>query len=417
MLLAVAMAVCLGVGAVSTAWAAGPQDNASTISAPPTVTFEGLKQGDELSAYRVAWYEDDFNKYVFGEQFGAYIDEAKGSEDVSREEWLSQQEEDISAVIDAFLSGRAASGAGAFAQGIAGENGRVSLALQPGYYVMRVKTTSENMNLYKPLTVFVEMVGKNQPQVSVAGNPLPTNGMVSMKMTEGLELVKRVRVSGSGDNSVWGTAATTQVGDEEKFYLKVVLPTLTEDSLIDDLDLEIVDIMTNLDVEDLNNLNLRAYRKEAGTIGQSGEKINDVISSCTYDSGKLTIKLDSQKMKDYDLFTGKYSDFFIAYDAVATAGVAKTGVASNTAVLKYTAGENPKETPARETHLYAYGFDVSKIKAMAGGGSLEGASFKVYRDLGGLYFRTSFFREGERRSGQCLLSFGDGRRFGRGRCF
>lgn len=384
MLLAVAMAVCLGVGAVSTAWAA--YSNAS-------VTFGGVKTDDTVRVYQLVGYDDTYNAYTFNQHFGAYI---KAQEDYdssqSPEEWLNSHGSNISGIISDFMEDCRTEGVADnnYSSKKAGSDGRVAFDLAPGYYLVYAETTSANYTIYRPVTVFVKPVGGNKLSVSVNNVELSSGEIVEMKSTTGPSLSKRVKVSGTDQGNIkWGSTATTQVGDQEKFYLTITLPCYAEDSRDwETLDLQVVDTMNNLKLlsKDLGTTpGVRVLFKGETDDPSQSQPCPEVVDAVNYsyneetNSGVLTLNLNEQKLHEKGMFSEAYNELVIVYDAVATEGVAATGSASNSAVLKYSANSSDKTTPSATTSLFSYSLAVSKVD-MASGNSLKGASFSLYRN-------------------------------------
>lgn len=390
MLLAVAMAVCLGVGAVSIAWADGSQAGSRAAYTSASVTLTGVKHGDTVRVYKVVGYSDDYNSYVFSDHFGEYINELKGDSSISPEAWLNSKGEDgIAGVIEGFMDAKKAENAedAPTMLVLAGENETAVLSLEPGYYIFYVETTSANLRIYRPVTAFVEPQGSGALSVNVAGKLLSSGQSVEMKSTAGPILRKQVKVSGSGAGNVqWGSTATTQVGDDEKFYLKVTLPDLSDTSAYADLDLKIVDDMQNIKLasKTIGKPGLRAYCKTASQSVAEATPCDEVIveSSIDYDesAGRLSFELDEEELKNLGFFGGVYNELYIAYETVSTEGVAEDGFASNSASLQYTTNSNRKSTVPETTTLFAYNFELFKVDASSN--ALSGASFRVYRGSG-----------------------------------
>lgn len=377
MFLAVAMAMSLTAGMVATALADESASGESAECADAEITFEGVGNGDTIKAYEIVGYSDDGTSYVFDAKFEDYIAAEKGSEDISCEQWLENHKDDISGIIGQFVSEASFDDKEheASDQDQADANGKASLALQPGYYLIRVSTTASNLNIYEPLTVFVEASGLSQFRVFVEGSLLSEDSAVHMKSTSGPSIAKKVAISGTESHAQWGGSTATQVGNIEKFYTRIMLPNFDELPSFS-FNLRIQSTLTNLEFIEENGV--KAYVKDNGPDSEGYKELKDAIAGePQYASGMLTIELNDKTLADAGLFSSTKNELYIVYDAKVTPDMAATNSAANEAILFCNVAHD--ESLASDPQIIKlFGYSINLNKVDASNNSLGGSSFKVY---------------------------------------
>lgn len=373
LLLALAMLLAMAVPAA----AATPYDK--------TITFTGVAEGDTVKAYKLGWYDENYNKYIFHDGFIAFLQlqqPKKLPEDVLK----NTTKEGLTAMIANYVLMDGHSLAGVTitlpsdpVEMVAGTDNKVQMTLEPGYYLLLVSTTEQNNRTYMPVTVFVQVKNGNV-RVYAAGSEI-TDGLTAVFKYEDGPAVN-VRVSDdSKATTQWKETAGGRVGETMDFYMEVSIPAYES---------EHVAISSLIAKCQLAGLNYVADSMKATTLPNAdSDAVEGAIKGTTAGTdGNLTVELDYSKIRN--AATGRGLIYLHFQATVAPDAVAESK-ASATAKLEYVfsmEADKTKTTADSTAAVYNYNFTLFKksnelIDPSDAGSShrpLAGAGFILYAD-------------------------------------
>lgn len=372
LLLALAMLLAMAVPAVA-------EENYSR-----EITFTGVAKGDTVKAYKLGWYDANYNEYIFYDEFETYAANFYDSKTQSLEEHLAEStKEHLTALmINYVIMTDSAHGKVSFppnpVEATADANNEVKMTLEPGYYLLLVSTTEQNNRTYMPVTVFVQVKNGNV-RVYAAGSEI-TDGLTAVFKYEDGPAVN-VRVSDdSKATTQWKETAGGRVGETMDFYMEVSIPAYESE------DVAISSLIAKCQLAGLNYV---ADSMKATTLPKAdSDAVEGAIKGTTVDAdGNLTVELDYSKIRSA---TGRGLIYLHFKATVAPDAVAESE-ASATARLEYVfsmeAG-NTKTTADSTAAVYNYDFTLFKKSnelnnpndAGSGHRPLAGAGFILYAD-------------------------------------
>lgn len=373
LLLALAMLLAMAVPAVA-------EENYSR-----EITFTGVAKGDTVKAYKLGWYDENYNKYIFHDGFIAFLQlqqPKKLPEDVLK----NTTKEGLTAMIANYVLMDGHSLAGVTitlpsdpVEMVAGTDNKVQMTLEPGYYLLLVSTTEQNNRTYMPVTVFVQVKNGNV-KVYAAGSEI-TDGLTAVFKYEDGPAVN-VRVSDdSKATTQWKETAGGRVGETMDFYMEVSIPAYES---------EHVAISSLIAKCQLAGLNYVADSMKATTLPNAdSDAVEGAIKGTTAGTdGNLTVELDYSKIRN--AATGRGLIYLHFQATVAPDAVAESK-ASATAKLEYVfsmEADKTKTTADSTAAVYNYNFTLFKksnelIDPSDAGSShrpLAGAGFILYAD-------------------------------------
>lgn len=373
LLLALAMLLAMAVPAA----AATPYDK--------TITFTGVAEGDTVKAYKLGWYDENYNKYIFHDGFIAFLQHQepdKLPENVLKD----TTKEGLTSMMASYvlMDGHSLLGSPIITlpsnpvEKVADANNKVQMTLEPGYYLLLVSTTEQNNRTYMPVTVFVQVKNGNV-KVYAAGSELADDLTAVFKHEEGPAINVRVN-DDSRDIDDWKKTAGGRVGEPMDFYMEVSTPAYTDNSF------NITKLTANCQLAGLNYV--EGSMKATTLPNADSDAVKDAIigtPACT--DGNLTVELDYSKIRSA---TGRGLIYLHFKATVAPDAVAESE-ASATARLEYVfsmeAGKT-KTTADSTAAVYNYDFTLFKKSnelidpndAGSGHRPLAGAGFTLYAD-------------------------------------
>lgn len=372
LLLALAMLLAMAVPAVA-------EENYSR-----EITFTGVAEGDTVKAYKLGWYDENYNKYIFHDGFIAFLQlqqPKKLPEDVLK----NTTKEGLTAMIANYVLMDGHSLAGVTitlpsdpVEMVAGTDNKVQMTLEPGYYLLLVSTTAANNRTYMPVTVFVQVKNGNV-KVYAAGSELADDLTAVFKHEEGPAINVRVNDDSRGTDEGKETAGG-RVGETMDFYMEVSTPAYTDNSF------NITKLTANCQLAGLNYV--EGSMKPTALPNADSDAVKDAIIQTTVGAdGNLTVELDYSKIRSA---TGRGLIYLHFQATVAPDAVAESE-ASATAKLEYVfsmeAGKT-KTTADSTAAVYNYDFTLFKksneLFDPSNAGSshkpLAGAGFILYAD-------------------------------------
>lgn len=349
-----------------------------------TITFTNVAQGDTVKAYKLGWYDENYNKYIFHDGFIAFLQlqqPKKLPEDVLK----NTTKEGLTAMIANYVLMDGHSLAGVTitlpsdpVEMVAGTDNKVQMTLEPGYYLLLVSTTEQNNRTYMPVTVFVQVKNGNV-KVYAAGSELADDLTAVFKHEEGPAINVRVNDDSRGIDERKETAGG-RVGETMDFYMEVSTPAYTDNTF------NITKLTANCQLAGLNYV---ADSMKATTLPNAdSDAVKDAIigtPACT--DGNLTVELDYSKIRSA---TGRGLIYLHFQATVAPDAVAESE-ASATAKLEYVfsmEADKTKTTADSTAAVYNYDFTLFKksnelidpSNAGSGHQPLAGAGFTLYAD-------------------------------------
>lgn len=373
LLLALAMLLAMAVSA------AAEEPNYSR-----TITFTNVAQGDTVKAYKLGWYDENYNKYIFHDGFIAFLQlqqPKKLPEDVLK----NTTKEGLTAMIANYVLMDGHSLAGVTitlpsdpVEMVAGTDNKVQMTLEPGYYLLLVSTTEQNNRTYMPVTVFVQVKNGNV-KVYAAGSELADDLTAVFKHEEGPAINVRVNDDSRGIDERKETAGG-RVGETMDFYMEVSTPAYTDNTF------NITKLTANCQLAGLNYV---ADSMKATTLPNAGsDAVEGAIKGTTVGAdGNLTVELNYSNIRSA---TGRGLIYLHFQATVAPDAVAESE-ASATAKLEYVfsmEADKTKTTADSTAAVYNYDFTLFKksnelIDPSNAGSShrpLAGAGFILYAD-------------------------------------
>lgn len=373
LLLALAMLLAMAVPAVA-------EENYSR-----EITFSGVAEGDTVKAYKLGWYDENYNKYIFHDGFITFLQHQEPDKlpenilkDTTKEGLTSMMASYVLMNGHSLLDSPIITLPSNPVVKVADAGNKVQMTLEPGYYLLLVSTTAANNRTYMPVTVFVQVKNGNV-KVYAAGSELADDLTAVFKHEEGPAINVRVN-DDSRDIDDWKKTAGGRVGETMDFYMEVSTPAYTDNSF------NITKLTANCQLAGLNYV---ADSMKATALPKAdSDAVEGAIKGTTVDAdGNLTVELDYSKIRSA---TGRGLIYLHFKATVAPDAVAESE-ASATARLEYVfsmeAG-NTKTTADSTAAVYNYDFTLFKKSnelnnpndAGSGHRPLAGAGFILYAD-------------------------------------
>lgn len=373
LLLALAMLLAMAVPAVA-------EENYSR-----EITFTDVAQGDTVKAYKLGWYDENYNKYIFHDGFIAFL-QLQQPKKLPENVLKDTTKEGLTAMIANYVLMDGHSLAGVTitlpsdpVEKVADAGNKVQMTFEPGYYLLWVSTTTTNNRTYMPVTVFVQ-VKNGDVKVYAAGSEITNELTAVFKHEEGPAINVRVNDNSRGTDE-WKETAGGRVGETMDFYMEVSTPAYTDNSFA----------FTTLTAKcQLAGLNYVANSMKATTLPNADSDAVEgaIIGTTVGADGNLTVELDYSKIRN--AATGRGLIYLHFQATVAPDAVAESE-ASATAKLEYVfsmEADNTKTTADSTAAVYNYDFTLFKKSnelnnpndAGSGHQPLAGAGFTLYAD-------------------------------------
>lgn len=373
LLLALAMLLAMAVPAVA-------EENYSR-----EITFTDVAQGDTVKAYKLGWYDENYNKYIFHDGFIAFL-QLQQPKKLPENVLKDTTKEGLTAMIANYVLMDGHSLAGVTitlpsdpVEKVADAGNKVQMTLEPGYYLLLVSTTAANNRTYMPVTVFVQVKNGNV-KVYAAGSELADDLTAVFKYEEGPAINVRVN-DDSKATTQWKETAGGRMGETMDFYMEVSIPAYKSED---------VDISSLIAKCQLAGLNYVEGSMKATTLPKAdSDAVEGAIKGTTAGTdGNLTVELNYSKIRN--AATGRGLIYLHFKATVAPDAVAESE-ASATARLEYVFSmeANKTKTTADSTAaVYNYDFTLFKKSnelnnpndAGSGHQPLAGAGFTLYAD-------------------------------------
>lgn len=373
LLLALAMLLAMAVPAVA-------EENYSR-----EITFTGVAEGDTVKAYKLGWYDENYNKYIFHDGFIAFLQLQQPKKlpenvlkDTTKEGLTSMMASYVLMDGHSLLDSPIITLPSNPVVKVADADNKVQMTLEPGYYLLLVSTTAANNRTYMPVTVFVQVKNGNV-KVYAAGSELADDLTAVFKHEEGPAINVRVN-DDSRDIDDWKKTAGGRVGEPMDFYMEVSTPAYTDNSF------NITKLTANCQLAGLNYV--EGSMKPTALPNADSDAVEGAIKGTTVGAdGNLTVELDYSKIRSA---TGRGLIYLHFKATVAPDAVAESE-ASATARLEYVFSmeANKTKTTADSTAaVYNYDFTLFKksnelidpSNAGSGHQPLAGAGFTLYAD-------------------------------------
>lgn len=374
LLLALAMLLAMAVPAVA-------EENYSR-----EITFTGVAEGDTVKAYKLGWYDENYNKYIFHDGFIAFL-QLQQPKKLPENVLKDTTKEGLTAMIANYVLMDGHSLAGVTitlpsnpVEKVADAGNKVQMTLEPGYYLLLVSTTAANNRTYMPVTVFVQVKNGNV-KVYAAGSELADDLTAVFKHEEGPAINVRVN-DDSRDIDDWKETAGGRVGETMDFYMEVSTPAYTDNSF------NITKLTANCQLAGLKYV--EGSMKATALSNADSDAVKDAIIQTTVGAdGNLTVELNYSNIRSA---TGR-GQIYLHFQATVAPDAVTKSEASATARLEYVfsmEASTTKTTADSTAAVYNYDFTLFKksnelIDPNDAGSShrpLAGAGFTLYSDAG-----------------------------------
>ena len=383
-LAALTLVVMLAASLSAAAWAdredaTGGTETGSTtteFNKTATVTVNGVTPGEVVNMYRVVSYNAGYNKYVYEENFGAYIkDVASDSVDVDQY-FAKLSSVQLKTFLDNFVNGKNLPAPAASNAVDADASSITFSGLKPGYYIITVQTSGNDGNIYLPMSVFARVVGD---EIIVSGGGSTGTGdsiTLAAKSVKGPTINKEVWCR---THEAWGAQTDASIGDVCSFVVSLTIPAYTD---VETLNLVLEDNMTNMEYMP-NSAKVYSAEPKNPTAPQAVELVNAIKSDSALTGSSLKFDLDYKTLTQNDTTVAK--TVYLFYQARVTPNAAADGISTNTAVLSYGRSTTTMQTTtAVTTNVYNYSFTLKKVDA--DDAPLTGATFEMYTADGIMHF-------------------------------
>lgn len=374
LLLALAMLLAMAVPAVA-------EENYSR-----EITFTGVAKGDTVKAYKLGWYDENYNKYIFHDGFINFLQHQepdKLPENVLKD----TTKEGLTSMMASYvlMDGHSLLGSPIITLPsnpvvkVADAGNKVQMTLEPGYYLLLVSTTAANNRTYMPVTVFVQVKNGNV-KVYAAGSELADDLTAVFKHEEGPAINVRVN-DDSRDIDDWKKTAGGRVGEPMDFYMEVSTPAYTDNSF------NITKLTANCQLAGLSYV---ADSMKATTLPNAdSDAVEGAIKGTTVGAdGNLTVELNYSKIRNAATGRGL---IYLHFQATVAPDAVTESEASATAKLEYVfsmEADKTKTTADSTAAVYNYDFTLFKKSnelnnpndAGSGHQPLAGAGFTLYAD-------------------------------------
>ena len=349
------------------------------------ITFTGVAEGDTVKAYKLGWYDENYNKYIFHDGFITFLQHQEPDKlpenilkDTTKEGLTSMMASYVLMNGHSLLDSPIITLPSNPVVKVADAGNKVQMTLEPGYYLLLVSTTAANNRTYMPVTVFVQVKNGNV-KVYAAGSELADDLTAVFKHEEGPAI--NVRVNDDSRDIEWKETAGGRVGETMDFYMEVSIPAYKSED---------VDISSLIAKCQLAGLNYVADSMKATTLPKAdSDAVEGAIKGTTVGAdGNLTVELDYSKIRN--AATGRGLIYLHFQATVAPDAVAESE-ASATAKLEYVfsmEADKTKTTADSTAAVYNYDFTLFKksnelidpSNAGSGHQPLAGAGFTLYAD-------------------------------------
>lgn len=373
LLLALAMLLAMAVPAVA-------EENYSR-----EITFTGVAEGDTVKAYKLGWYDENYNKYIFHDGFINFLkhqEPDKLPENILKD----TTKEGLTSMMASYvlMDGHSLQGSSIITLpsnpvvNVADAGNKVQMTLEPGYYLLLVSTTAANNRTYMPVTVFVQVKNGNV-KVYAAGSELTGNPTAVFKHEEGPAINVRVN-DDSRATTQWKETAGGRVGETMDFYMEVSTPAYTDNSF------NITKLTANCQLAGLKYV--EGSMKATAQSNADSDAVEDAIERTTVGAdGNLTVELNYSKIRSA---TGR-GLIYLHFQATVAPDAVTNSEASATARLEYVfsmEASTTKTTADSTAAVYNYDFTLFKKSnelnnpndAGSGHRPLAGAGFTLYAD-------------------------------------
>lgn len=350
------------------------------------ITFTGVAKGDTVKAYKLGWYDENYNKYIFHDGFINFLQHQEPDKlpenvlkDTTKEGLTSMMASYVLMDGHSLLDSPIITLPSNPVEKVADADNKVQMTLEPGYYLLLVSTTAANNRTYMPVTVFVQVKNGNV-KVYAAGSELADDLTAVFKHEEGPAINVRVN-DDSRDIDDWKKTAGGRVGEPMDFYMEVSTPAYTDNSF------NITKLTANCQLAGLNYV--EGSMKPTALPNADSDAVKDAIIQTTVGAdGNLTVELDYSKIRN--AATGRGLIYLHFQATVAPDAVAESE-ASATAKLEYVfsmEADKTKTTADSTAAVYNYDFTLFKKSnelnnpddAGSGHQPLAGAGFTLYAD-------------------------------------
>ena len=372
LLLALAMLLAMAVPAAAT-----PYDK--------TITFTGVAEGDTVKAYKLGWYDENYNKYIFHDGFITFLQHQEPDrlpenilKDTTKEGLTSMMASYVLMNGHSLLDSPIITLPSNPVAKVADAGNKVQMTLEPGYYLLLVSTTAANNRTYMPVTVFVQVKNGNV-KVYAAGSELADDLTAVFKHEEGPAINVRVN-DDSRDIDDWKETAGGRVGETMDFYMEVSTPAYTDNSF------NITKLTANCQLAGLKYV--EGSMKATALSNADSDPVEDAIERTTVGAdGNLTVELNYSNIRSA---TGR-GLIYLHFQATVAPDAVTNSEASATAKLEYVfsmEASTTKTTADSTAAVYNYDFTLFKksnelIDPNDAGSvhkPLAGAGFTLYSD-------------------------------------
>ena len=391
-----------------------PAALAAPTVADTTITFDDVKEGDTVTAYRMVEYSSDYSGFTYHAAFKTFLEGKKGAATGTLDAWFSALASDVLSGYLTEYTEKVQAGTAGYDLPTAKVEGTVAtgatsttLNLAPGFYLVLTRTTTANSLVYTPVAVFARVMADHSVKVYAGGTELPAAASytITMKSQPAPVIVKKVRnnysdlVSGTYYQPTTSSSVGTYHGVD--FVIKVTIPLYAGDPHFSTLTIKDTLEKAALTTSDFSTVSIhRTYDRDSVTgefTGTFSGNLNAALKTATssigtYAGGKqdIVLDLDYSKLKNttpgatetvfYVQYHARLQKDAIDTDTALPGGTGTTNMGKNTAALTYALATDPTEKMTNPVSTSVYTYSIKLEKKDADGNALTGAKFRLYSD-------------------------------------
>ncbi len=385
----VALFATCAVAVVASVFGVGSPAYADASAYAKNLKLTGLADGETVQVFQLMGYGADYNTYEFDTtstdgktSFDTYLGNAATAAGKSKEVYLSGLSgSDLSSFLATYLYGTATYALPTPAE-TAVSGSEATLSLEPGYYLISIKTTGDKSRIYKPFSAFVKMNGDASTILAGGMDQASSEATVevAMKSEDGPTIDQRVRrANGTDMDSTWKKTKTVAVGETITYRIALTIPSWDAST---SPRLELVDTLANQQYVS-GSVALYSGIGDEGTSYNPTGSIDGAVNETTIGTYGVSGAQDLTFTIDYSKLSGGQT-YYITYTTKVMGditGTENTGdmKATNSAYLHYSTSQaSYSDTTTSTTTLFTYAARL--VKQTVDTKLLQGSAFTVYED-------------------------------------
>lgn len=355
-----------------------------------SLKLTNLADGETVQVFKLISYGTDYNTYEFDTtstdgkaSFDSYLGAAAEAAGKNKETYLAGLSgSDLSTFLATYLYGTTTYALPDPAETTV-SGSETTLSLEPGYYLISVKTTGDKSRIYKPFSAFVKMNGESSTILAGGMDQASSDATVevAMKSEDGPTIEERVRrANGTDMDSTWKKTKTVTVGETITYRIALTIPNWDAAT---SPRLELMDTLANQQYVSGSIALYSSIGDESTNYDPTDGPVTDAITETTIGDYGANGTQSLTFTIDYSKLTGGQT-YYITYTTKVMSditGTSNTGdmKAANSAYVHYSTSQaSYSNTTTSTTTLFTYATRL--VKQTVDTKLLQGSGFTVYED-------------------------------------